>query len=204
MAITLPDLRGAADAAKAAGTVLDRILYLIAITNPLGAKIQAILDLVQGGGDGGDGSTPPGPHDLEIVQRLEALQLQVSALDNEYSMTMETFQASALHISDMAASMNYVAALLPEMGSHLGYYGFNTAGVDAFMADYQSGLVTGDISQLVLMRQAPHGNVPVLNPQLLTFSNPAGTERYSILETLVDALNMLSIYPKNGVGQQEI
>lgn len=109
---------------------------------------------------------------------------------------VEQAVVAALDANNQAYS---VKQLLSSAIGGLTRYSLDASGLASFADDKQAGRVQGD--GLIVLYSPPDSDgqqLPVLNPELLTFSSPSGDTVYSILAGIADALYSSSLYSLRG------
>lgn len=199
----IPDMSQAKTAAVTAAKLVEVLAAATADITGLLDHLEGILDTIYGKIP----DTPPPDYSGDINAMkgdIQQLALAVSALSNNNQAMLTEFQGAILNFSNIAGGVEALNNYVPYMLQYFSAYSFDTAGVNQFEADLAAGSVQGSDTDLVLYVDNPTGGrAPVINPKLLTYSSPSG-ERYSILETLVDCLNQLHIYPSGAAGIQEV
>ncbi len=77
----------------------------------------------------------------------------------------------------------------------VGYYSLDEAGVTAFNVDLALGKINGSGLFVLRTDEETGEQVPALNPNLLTFTDPNDDERFNLLEIAVDVLTSIPFRP---------
>lgn len=161
-----------------------------------GALIESVVDNAQGIADavGIQNSIP-----LHGVanQLREYLLGFLTDVGPEGVNVPDPINTSALSIKQAAvasqAASVATATLLHSALMNLGRYSLDAAGVEAFNTDKAEGSVVGD-GLFVLWTDGQSGEqVPVLNPQRLTFTSPSGDQVFDLIQMVVDVLFTLNL-----------